>query len=204
MSEQLQSGRSPDQANPESLPGTVDLSNYDRRGYHPGRGFLVRLLWYVCNAALFGTWLLPLSGPKRRLLQLFGASVGTGLVIRPRVNIKYPWHLRVGQHCWIGEGSWIDNLVDVTIGDNVCISQGAYLLTGNHDYKDTRFGFMGSPITLENGSWVGAFAIVCPGARLARNSIVTVASVLRGETAPDGIYSGNPAKRIREREIAPS
>ena len=81
-------------------------------------------------------------------------------------------------------------------------SQGAYLLTGNHDYKDPRFGFMGSPITLGDGSWVGAFAVVCPGARLARNPIITAGSVLRGETAPDGIYSGNPATRIREREIA--
>jgi putative colanic acid biosynthesis acetyltransferase WcaF len=180
---------------------TVDLSNYDNRGYRPGRGLVVRLLWYVCNAVLFASWLLPMSGPKRRLLRLFGARIGAGVVIKPRVNIKYPWHLRIGKHCWIGEGSWIDNLVDVTTGDNVCISQGAYLLTGNHDYKDPRFGFMGSPITLEDGSWVGAFAVVCPGARLARNSIVTVGSVLRGETAPDGIYSGNPATRVREREI---
>ncbi|MGB8299263.1 MAG: hypothetical protein WCG85_27850 [Polyangia bacterium] len=81
-------------------------------------------------------------------------------------------------------------------------SQGAYPLTGNHDYEDPFLGFMGSPITLDDGSWVGAFAVVCPGARLARNSIVTVGSVLRGETASDGIYPGNPATRIREREIA--
>lgn len=178
---------------------TVDLSNYDNRGYTPGRGVLVRVLWYLCNAFLFTTWLLPMSGPKRTLLRLFGAKVGKGVVIKPRVNVKYPWRLRVGDHCWIGEGTWIDNLVDVTIGSNVCISQGAYLLTGNHDYKDRRFGFLGSPIVLEDGSWVGAFAVVCPGSRLAKDSIVTVASVLRGNTEPEGIYAGNPAARLRER-----
>jgi putative colanic acid biosynthesis acetyltransferase WcaF len=124
------------------------------------------------------------------------------VVIKPRVNIKYPWRLSVGANSWIGEGSWIDNLVDVTIGANVCISQGAYLLTGNHDYKDPRFGFKGAPISLEDGSWVGAFAVVCPGAQLARNSIVTVGSVLRGGTTPNGVYSGNPATRVRERVIA--
>ena len=83
---------------------TVDLSNYDNRGYYPGRGTFVRALWYFCNAFLFASWLLPLSGPKRWLLRLFGASVGKGLVIKPRVNIKYPWRLRVGDQCWIGEG----------------------------------------------------------------------------------------------------
>jgi putative colanic acid biosynthesis acetyltransferase WcaF len=178
----------------------VDLSNYDNRGYHPGRGALVRVLWYACNAMLFTTWLFPFSRAKRAILRLFGARIGAGVVIKPRVNIKYPWRLSVGRHCWIGEGAWLDNLVDVTIGDNVCISQGAYLLTGNHDYKDPSFGFMGAPIDLEEGSWVGAFAVVCPGARLASNSIVTVGSVLRGKTAPNGIYSGNPASRVRDRE----
>lgn len=180
---------------------TVDLSRYDRRGYLPGRGRLVRALWYLCNATLFASWLLPLSGPKRRLLRMFGAKIGRGVVIKPRVNIKYPWRLQVGDYCWIGEGTWIDNLVDVTCGHDVCLSQGAYLVTGNHDYKDRRFGFMGSPIILEDGSWIGAFAVLCPGSRLARNSILTVKSVLRGETAPDGIYSGNPACRVRDRKI---
>jgi len=185
-------------ANPSSS-ATVDLSTYDNRGYHPGRGSLVRFLWYVCNAVFLASWLVPFSGPKRRLLRLFGATIGKGVVIKPRVNIKYPWRLRIGHHTWIGEGAWIDNLLDVSIGANVCVSQGAYLLTGNHDYKDRRFGFLGSPIVIEEGSWVGAFAILCPGAHLARNSIVTVASVLRGNTVPGGIYAGNPATCVRER-----
>jgi len=178
---------------------TVNLAKYDNRGYSPGRGAVVRTLWYVCNAIFFTSWLLPVSAPKRFLLRLFGASIGRGVVIKPRVNIKYPWRLRVGDHGWIGEGSWIDNLVEVTVGNHVCISQGAYLLTGNHDYKDERFGFLGSPIVLGDGSWVGAFAVVCPGARLGPNSIVTVGSILRGEAEPDGIYSGNPAVRVRDR-----
>jgi putative colanic acid biosynthesis acetyltransferase WcaF len=186
---------------PPTAKPTVDLASYDNRGYQPGRGLVARVLWYLCNALLFATWMLPLSGPKCRLLRLFGAKIGKGVVIKPRVNIKYPWRLHVGDHCWVGEGVWIDNLIEVHVGSNVCISQGAYLLTGNHDYKDRRFGFLGSPITIEDGSWVGAFAILCPGARLARSSIVTVSSVLRGDTAPDGIYSGNPATRVREREI---
>ena len=67
----------PSNASPASKP-TVDLASYDHRGYRPGRGPLVRVLWYLCNALLFCTWLLPLSGPKRRLLRLFGANPVTG------------------------------------------------------------------------------------------------------------------------------
>ena len=56
-------------------------------------------------------------------MRLFGASVGKGVIINPRVNIKYPWKLVIGSNVWIGEKVWIDNLADVTIGDNVCLSQ---------------------------------------------------------------------------------
>jgi acetyltransferase-like isoleucine patch superfamily enzyme len=59
--------------------------------------------------------------------------------IKPSVNIKYPWLLEVGDHVWIGEEVWIDNLAKVRIGSNVCISQGAMLLTGNHDFTKSTF-----------------------------------------------------------------
>ena len=72
---------------------------------------------------------------KAIILRVFGAKVGKGLVIRTHVRIKQPWRLSIGDHVWIGESVWIDNLVQVAIASNVCLSQGAFLLTGNHDYK---------------------------------------------------------------------
>ena len=117
----------------------VDLGRYDNAGYRPGRSLPWRVAWYVVNAIVFDSWLCPCSGVKRFLLRSFGATVGTGVIIKPRVNIKYPWRLRIGDHVWIGEGAWIDNLDDVDIESHVCISQGGYLLTGNHDYTDPRF-----------------------------------------------------------------
>jgi putative colanic acid biosynthesis acetyltransferase WcaF len=40
--------------------------------------------------------------------------------------VKYPWNLTVGEYSWIGEGAWLDSLAPITIGSNVCISQGVY------------------------------------------------------------------------------
>jgi putative colanic acid biosynthesis acetyltransferase WcaF len=177
----------------------VNLAAFDNAGYSPGAGPLKRLLWYVTNAVLFDSWLLPVYSVKSAILRWFGARVGQGLVIKPRVNIKYPWRLRVGDHVWIGEGAWIDNLGDVEIGDNACLSQGALLLTGNHDYRDPRFRLIVQGITLERGVWVGARSTVCPGVRMATNSILVVGSTLRSDTDAGGIYSGNPAVLIRQR-----
>lgn len=183
---------------------SVNLACYDNRGYHPGAGAFKRIVWYVVNALVFNSWLFPLSSVKCVILRLFGANVGSGVVIKPRVNIKYPWYLSVGDHAWIGEGAWIDNLAWVRVGANVCISQEAYLLTGNHDYKDLAFGLITGEIILEDGAWVGARSIVCPGVRMGRESVLAVASVLSKDARSNGIYRGNPAELVRERTVMDS
>jgi len=179
----------------------MDLSKYDNSEYDPGAGRIKRSTWYLINALIFHSWLFPHSGLKCYLLKIFGAKLGVGVVIKPRVNIKYPWNLQIGNYTWIGEGCWIDSLIKVVIGSNVCISQDAYLLTGNHDYKDPCFGLITSEIIIEDGVWVGAKCIVCPGTVMRTKSILSVGSVLSGTSEENGIYQGNPAKLVRHRKM---
>lgn len=159
-------------------------------------------LWYFINALFFINPLNPVSSLKTGLLRLFGARIGQGVVIKPGVNIKYPWKLVVGNHAWIGEKAWIDNLATVRVGDNVCISQGAMLLTGNHNYKKTTFDLIIGEITLEEGAWVGAQSVVCPGVTCRSHSVLSVGSVATSDLEPYTIYQGVPAQAIRKREIA--
>ena len=97
----------------------TDLSRYDNSWYQPG-GAIKRTLWLLANALFFNNGLALFNGLKIRLLKAFGAKVGVGVVIKPSVSIKYPWFLSIGNHVWIGENVWIDNLTDVTIGSHVC------------------------------------------------------------------------------------
>lgn len=99
---------------------------------------------------------------------------------------------------WIGEGVWIDNLGKVKIGNNVCISQGAMLLTGNHNYKKESFDLIVGDITLEDGIWVGAKSVVCPGVTMKSHSILTVGSVLTKDAKEYGIYQGNLAVMVKK------
>jgi putative colanic acid biosynthesis acetyltransferase WcaF len=181
----------------------VDLSKFDNRWYRPGSA-VRRLGWLLVNAFIFRSDLPFPSGFKCALLRAFGASVGSGVVIKPNVNIKYPWFLKIGSHAWIGEGAWIDNLAAVSVGDHACISQGAYLLTGNHDYKSERFDLIIKPISIEDGAWVGAKAIVTPGTILKTHAIVTTGSVIGGATEAYMIYRGNPAQPVRRRDMSPT
>lgn len=177
----------------------TDLSRYDNSWYEPGEGTLKRLLWYFVNVLFFLNPFNPFSGIKVRLLRLFGARVGTGVNIKPSVNIKYPWLLEIGDYTWIGENVWIDNLAQVKIGSNVCVSQGAMLLCGNHNYKKTTFDLMIGKITLEDGSWVGAQAVVCPGVTLRTHAVLGVGAVANHDLEAYTIYQGIPAVKVRER-----
>ncbi len=142
----------------------LDLARFERPEILGNRAIVSRVLWYLCSLVFFqsGLPLLP-SSIKARILRLFGAQIGTGVVIKPRVTIKYPWFLTLGDHVWIGETAWIDNHTMVTIGSNSCISQGAYIFTGNHDWDDPAFAFFCKPVVIGEGVWVTAFQRVGPG-----------------------------------------
>jgi len=178
----------------------TDLSSFNNAWYNPGNP-VKRGLWYVCNILFFTNRWFPFSSAKKGILKLFGAKIGKGVVIKPHVNIKYPWKLSIGDYTWIGEGVWIDNLAMVNIGKNCCLSQGAFLLCGNHDYKKTSFDLIVGEIKIEDGAWIGAKSIVCPGVRVGSHAVLSVNAVATKDLLPYSIYSGNPAVFVRERVI---
>ena len=179
----------------------TDLSKYNNDWYNPGAGKIKITLWYITNALFLINPLNPFSKLKVFLLRLFGANIGKGVVIKQSVNIKYPWLLSIGDYTCVGERVWIDNLALVTIGKNCCLSQGAMLLCGNHNYKKETFDLITGAITIEDGAWVGALSIVCPGVTLKTHSILSVSSVATETLEAYTMYKGNPAQKIRERVI---
>lgn len=179
----------------------VKLVNFDNSWYNPGRGFLVRMVWVLLNALFLQNPLNPSSMLKILLLRAFGGRIGKGVVLKPSISVKYPWNLRIGDFSWVGEHAWLDSLAPIEIGNNCCISQGAYFCTGNHDWNDPSFGLIVKPITVEDGGWVGARAIVLPGVTVKTHSIVSAGSVVSKDTEPFTIYAGNPALKVKERKL---
>jgi putative colanic acid biosynthesis acetyltransferase WcaF len=179
----------------------VRLSVFDNSWYQSGRSRACQAAWFFLGLPLLRCSLLPSSRLRVRLLRWFGAQMGTGVVIKPGVRVKYPWRLKVGNDCWLGEDCWIDNLAAVEIGHDVCVSQGAYLCTGNHDWSDPAFGLVTSAISLANGSWVGARALVAPGVTFGEHAIAAAGSVVTKDIPASQIYAGNPAVFVRHRSI---
>lgn len=178
----------------------VELAKYDNSWYRPGGTFLKRAVWMLVAQPVFGSpWIS--SGLRVLLLRAFGARVGTGVVIKPAVQVKYPWHLELGDSCWIGERVWIDNLTTVRIGANGCVSQGAYLCTGNHDWGEPGFGLRTAPIQLCEGAWAGAKSVLTPGCVLGSYAVAAAGSVVVGSVPDFHIVAGNPARFVKLRVI---
>lgn len=179
----------------------VDLGTFSTSNFDKGANTLKIVMWYFTNALFVRASWNPFMRIKIFFLKIFGAKIGKELVIKNNVNIKFPWKLTVGNNVWLGENAWIDNLDEIIIGNNVCVSQGALLLTGNHDYTLSTFDYRNAPIIIEDGAWIGAKTVVCPGVKVQSHAILTVGSTATKDMEAYGIYQGNPAQKIRIRNI---
>ena len=174
------------------------LDTFDKRVFDRGVPSLVEVLWIVVQELIFTT-ALPGSFWRRGILRVFGAKIGKHVVIKPRVRIKFPWKIIVGDYSWVGEAAWIDNLASVTIGDHCCISQSAYFCTGNHDWSKDIFDLIAEPIFIGNQVWIGANAVVGPAVSIGEGAVLCLGGVLTKDARPWAVYAGNPASAVAER-----
>jgi putative colanic acid biosynthesis acetyltransferase WcaF len=164
---------------PNEIRSKVRLKDFDASiGLDRGASKLKEMCWYFVKVLFFLSAFPCPRSFKIFLLRLFGAKIGQGVVIKPRVNIHFPWKLEIENHVWIGEEVFILNFEKVIIESNVCISQRAFLCGGNHDYKDPTMPYRNGPITLKEGSWIGANCFIGPHVTIGVDTVVTVGSVV--------------------------
>ncbi len=88
-----------------------------RRGhpYDKGRGFLAQASWVAVSTLFFTQVWFP-GRLRPALLRLFGADIGTNVLIRHRVRVQWPWNLSIGDDSWVGTDAELYNLDRITIG----------------------------------------------------------------------------------------
>ena len=184
----------------EPIPVLQDLASYALPpDWTPGVSRGRQILWFVAGSPLLASRWLPGSAWRCWLLKAFGAQLGLGCRVKPGLRVKFPWRLTVGAHCWLGEDAWIDNLACVTLGDRVVLSQGVYLCTGNHNYRDPSFALRAQPIALANDVWVGARAVVAPGTVVGAGAVIGLATVVSGVVPFRAVVRGNPGQITGQR-----
>jgi putative colanic acid biosynthesis acetyltransferase WcaF len=159
-----------------------------RRGqpYDKGRGLVPQILWVAVQGSIFSRVWCP-NRVRIALLRAFGARIGEGVLIRHRVRIQWPWKLTVGDNSWVGTDVELYNLDHNTIGNDVCISQQAYVCTGSHDRQSPTFEFDNAPIVLEDGVWLCARSTVLRGVTIGANSTVGATALVTRNVPPNSV-----------------
>lgn len=153
----------------------IDLAKFENKNiYNNTKSHL----WYIVNYLILNSF-FPFSNIKVFILRLFGAQIGNNVIIKPYVKVKYPWNLKIGDNSWIGEEVWIDNLEEVLIDENCCISQGVYLCTGSHNFKSEKFDLIREKILIKRSSWIGAKAVICPGVTVEECSFIKAGEIVK-------------------------
>ena len=170
-----------------------------REGLVRGRPIWIEAAWYLLKCAFFLSPLPWPSGLKRWLLRLFGAEVGKKVYLKPRVNIHFPWKLRIGDYTWIGEEVFLLNFEPIDIGAHCCISQRAFICTGNHDYRKAHMPYRNRPITIRDGAWIGAQVFVAPGVTVGTDCVVAAGSVVTSDVPEGMVCARNPCQLDKPR-----
>jgi putative colanic acid biosynthesis acetyltransferase WcaF len=166
-----------------------------------GRSAVYTQLWWIVQSTLFGMSPQALFGWRRWLLRLFGATVGKGVFIRPSARVTYPWKLRIGDHCHIGDEVVLYTLGEIEIGDCVVVSQRSYICTGSHDFRSPTFDLYAKKIVIEAEAWVATDVFVAPGVRIGKGAVIGARSSVFSDVPPGAIYVGTPARYVGDRTM---
>lgn len=108
----------------------------------------------------------------------------------------------IGDRCLIGRGSGIVGHLSIRIGDDVWTGHHVYITDQNHGYEDVNRPISTQsqperPVSIGDGSWIGAGSMVLPGARIGRHVTIGANSVVTGEIPDRSVAVGAPARVIR-------
>ena len=184
----------------ESDVPVIDLSQAPGEGEAWNRPKWMIYLWSATELVLVtNPWQIS-SGLRTKALRAFGAKIGDGVIIRPRTRIKFPWNLEIGDRSWIGEGVWIHNQDQVTIGHDAVVSQETFITTGSHAHRKD-MGLITCPVTIDDGAWVTSRCVVTGGVTVGRSALVQPLTLVNQNVEPN-VVIGPPSAHMKGRRFS--
>ena len=129
------------------------------------------------------------------------AALGDGSEVLSPLRCDYGYNVTVGARTFINYGAVMLDVTPIVIGDDVQIATNVQLITATHpvDPDERRSGWeSGAPITIGDGAWLGAGAIVLPGVSVGAEAVVGAGAVVTKDVPPRVVAVGNPARVVRE------
>lgn len=120
--------------------------------------------------------------------------------MRPTARVTYPWKVKLGNHCWIGDHAELYSLGPITVGDNAVVSQHSYVCAATHDHKDITFPLVAKAVVIEREAWIATDCFIAPGVTIGMGAIIGARSTVLTDIPPAKIAVGSPATIKAERQ----
>lgn len=134
--------------------------------------------------------------------ELIGQDVDSSFSLFPPFYTDFGKNIHIGKNVFINSNCNFQDQGGIYIGNNCLIGHRVVLATLNHDINPTlRKCVYQKPIFIEDNVWIGSGAIILPGVRIGKNSIVAAGSVVTKNVEENTIVAGVPAKFLRKIEI---
>jgi len=162
-----------------------------------------RLVWNFFWTIFFRNIPVPFHEFRSMCLRLFGAKIGRGVHVYPKVKIWAPWNLAIDDESGVANGVTIYNQDLVTLGKRVVISQGAYICSGSHDYEKTGMPLITRPIVLGDYCWITTEVFIHPGVTVGDGCVVGARSVVTRDLPAWKVAAGSPSRVLKDRNWRP-
>lgn len=161
-----------------------------------------RLKWWLAWK-LLASWMPYFIGKKWRnfLFRCFGMEMGGHVGIYPTAKIWAPWNIKLASWVAIDDEVNLYSADKITIGTKVAISREAFICTASHDITKPNRPLVTKPITICDGVWIGARAIILPGVTIGEGAVVAAGAVVTKDVPAWAVVAGNPAKVVKQRVL---
>ena len=158
-----------------------------------------RVIWQIVCLFFFKYSPRPFHGWRRFVLRCFGAKVGVGVHVYPKVMVWAPWNLELDDYCGVGNGANLYSQGKIYIGKKSVISQGVQVCTGTHDFTLNGFPLVTKPIFIGADVWVASDAFIHPGITIGDGAVIGARSVVIKDMPAWMVCAGHPCKPKKER-----
>jgi maltose O-acetyltransferase len=157
------------------------------------------------NAAL-GSEMMPAS-VRTTLMRAAGFNISKQACIWAGASFRSK-RVTIGPGVFINVGFYHDGYEALEIGPNVRIGPYVRVITATHDIGPPEqrgmIEVVGKPVCIEEACWIGTAVTILPGVVIARGCVLAAGAIVYETTQADGLYAGNPARRVRDLDTARS
>lgn len=160
-------------------------------------GFFSELRLYLCNH-----WVSSVPSHNFREFyykKIMKLNIGQHCSVLMNCSFDCAGNFSMGKNSVINAKCRLDNRGQITIGENVSISQEVIILTADHDVDSSDFAGRNKTVTIEDFVWIGTRVTILPGVTIGKGALIGAGSVVTKDVAPYALVAGIPAKTIRMR-----